>query len=59
MRLIISKIRYVFSLVLKIMNAIDKKVVSTYTLVQKNCLGFTDWKSKCRNIENLEWVINN
>lgn len=35
---------------------IDKEEVPTYAWIQKNCLGFTDWKSKWFGIENVSWT---
>lgn len=35
---------------------IDKEEVPTYAWIQKNTLGFTDWKSKWFGIENVLWT---
>lgn len=35
---------------------IDKEEVPTYAWIQKNTLGFTDWKSKWFQIENVLWT---
>ena len=35
---------------------IDKEEVPTYAWIQRNTLGFTDWKSKWFGIENVLWT---
>jgi len=35
---------------------IDKEEVPTYAWIQRNTLGFTDWKSKWFEIENVLWT---
>lgn len=34
---------------------IDKEVVPTFAWIQRNTLGFTDWKSKWFELENVLW----
>jgi hypothetical protein len=35
---------------------IDKETVPTYAWIQRNTLGFTDWKSKWFGVENVSWT---
>lgn len=37
-------------------STIDKEEVSTFAWIQHNCLGFTDWKSKWFELENISWA---
>jgi hypothetical protein len=35
---------------------IDKETVPSYAWIQRNTLGFTDWKSKWAEMANVKWV---
>lgn len=35
---------------------IDKENVPTFAWIQRNTLGFTDWKSKWFGLENILWT---
>lgn len=37
---------------------IDAEVVPTFAWVQRNALGFTDWKSKWVGLDNVLWTNN-
>ncbi len=37
-------------------STIDKETVPTYAWIQRNALGFTDWKSKWFGVENVLWT---
>ena len=37
-------------------STIDKEEVPTYAWIQRNCLGFTDWKSKWVGFEDVSWT---
>jgi hypothetical protein len=38
---------------------IDKEIVPSFAWIQRNALGFTDWKSKWYLLENVSWSKNN
>jgi hypothetical protein len=40
-------------------STIDKEEVPTFAWIQRNCLGFTDWKSKWFGLENIFWDTKN
>ena len=35
---------------------IDTEIVPTFAWIQRNTLGFTDWKSKWFDLENVSWI---
>lgn len=37
---------------------IDTEIVPTFAWIQRNALGFTDWKSKWFGLENVLWTNN-